>query len=96
MFSCRSYGIGTHLLDEIKQRYKATMGEVHKRVDMEKFDEAGTLGGSLNALSHELSTIKEISTWPWQPETFKWLFTAMVLPLLMWLAQYFLGRLLVP
>ncbi|MEE8357347.1 MAG: hypothetical protein V3R33_08580 [Anaerolineales bacterium] len=43
-------------------------------------------------LEKEIDAIKAISTWPWQPETLRWLFTALVLPLLMWLAQYFLGR----
>lgn len=85
-----------HLVGEINQRYKATMGEFHKCVDAGKFDQAATLVATLDALINQRKTIKGISTWPWQPETFRWLFTAMVLPLLMWIAQHFLGQLLNP
>ena len=81
-----------YLLDEINQRYKATMREFHKRVDSGEFDEANNLNSTLNALRDQRETIHKISTWPWQPETIRWLFTAMVLPLLMWVAQYFLWQ----
>jgi hypothetical protein len=81
-----------HLLDEINQRYKATMREFHKRVDSGEFDEANNLNNTLSALRDQRETIHKISTWPWQPETIRWLFTAMVLPLLMWIVQYFLGQ----
>jgi len=81
------------ILDEINQRYKTTMGEFHNRVDTGNFDEANNLNNTLNALGDQREMINQISTWPWQPETLRWLFTAMVLPLLMWSAQYFLGRL---
>jgi hypothetical protein len=85
-----------YLLGEINQRYKATMGEFHKCVDAEIFDQATTLVSVLDALTNQRKTIKGISTWPWQPETFRWLFTAMVLPLLMWIAQHFLGQFFTP
>jgi len=85
-----------NLLDEINQRYKTTMGEVHRRVDRGEFDEAAKLNNTLNTLSNEKDMISKISTWPLQPETFRWLFTALVLPLLMWMAQHFLGQWLSP
>jgi hypothetical protein len=84
------------LLDEVNQRFKATMGEIHKHVDKGIFDEATNFNDTLSALSNERETINQISTWPWQPETLRWLFTAMVLPLLMWVAQYFLANWLSP
>jgi hypothetical protein len=85
-----------HILDEINQRYKDTMDEVLKHVDIKEFDKATNINNTLNALGDQRKTINQISTWPWQPETLRWLFTAMVLPLLMWIAQYFLGKLLGP
>jgi hypothetical protein len=81
-----------YLLEEINQRYKVTMREFHKRVDSGEFNEANNLNNTLNALRDQRETIHNISTWPWQPETIRWLFTAMVLPLLIWIAQYFLGQ----
>jgi hypothetical protein len=85
-----------YLLDEINQRYKTTMEEVHKCVDSRNFDDTSNIISTQNALGAERNTINKISTWPWQPETFRWLFTAMVLPLLIWIAQYFLGLWLSP
>ena len=81
-----------HILDEINQRYKDTMDEVLKHVDLKEFDEATNINNILNALGDQRKTINQIPTWPWQPETLRWLFTAMVLPLLMWIAQYFIGK----
>jgi hypothetical protein len=80
------------LLNEINQRYKATMLAIHKLVDMEKYDEISSLDSTLRTLDAERKTVKSFSTWPWQPETIRWLFSAMILPLIMWIAQYFLGQ----
>ena len=71
-----------YLLDEINQRYKITMEEIHKYVDSRNFNDTSNIISTQNALGSERDTIKKISTWPWQPETFRWLFTAMVLPTL--------------
>jgi hypothetical protein len=85
-----------YLLDEIDQRYKSTMYQIHVLIDDGKYDEAVSLRSILGTLEEEKKVVKSFSTWPWQPETLRWLFTAMVLPLLMWLAQYFLGQWLSP
>jgi hypothetical protein len=85
-----------HLVKEVNKRYKATMGELLKCVDGGEYESTADLIATMNALTNERKNINGISTWPWQPETFRWLFTAMVLPLLLWLAQYFLGRILTP
>jgi hypothetical protein len=34
--------------------------------------------------------LNAISTWPWQPETLRFLVTALLLPLLLWILQYVL------
>ena len=47
-------------------------------------------------LEIEQKALRRISTWPWQPETVRWLVTALVLPLGLWLVQYFLQRVLGP
>jgi hypothetical protein len=85
-----------YLVTEVNKRYKVTMGELLKRVDEGDFESTAVLIATMDALTNERKNIKSISTWPWQPETFRWLFTAMVLPLLLWLAQYFLGKILTP
>jgi hypothetical protein len=40
--------------------------------------------------------IESISTWPWKPETMRWLATAMILPLAIWLVQMVIQRFVIP
>jgi hypothetical protein len=80
------------LIGEINQRYKTSMTEMHKRVDEGKYDSVSEIIVTQNALTSERKIIRGISTWPWQPETLRWLFTAMVLPLILWIIQNFLGQ----
>jgi hypothetical protein len=80
------------LLDEINRRYKTSMSQIHTFIDEGKNNEAVALRNVLGTLEEEKKVVKSFSTWPWQPETLRWLFTAMVLPLLLWFAQYFLGQ----
>jgi hypothetical protein len=79
-------------LDEIDQRYKNVLDEVNNCVDNGEHAKIANLNSSLSTLSNVRQRISKISTWPWQPETIRWLFTALVLPLLMWIAQYFLSK----
>jgi hypothetical protein len=48
------------------------------------------------ALEIEEEALNNVSTWPWQPETVRYLMTALLLPLVLWLAQFFLQRVLAP
>lgn len=40
------------------------------------------------------SIVSRYSTWPWSPGTFRQLIAAIMLPIVVWLLQYFLGRLI--
>jgi len=80
------------LLDEVYQRYDALRIDFHSALDQKEFEALPQLRNAIGMIEQDLATIKSISTWPWQPETFRWLFTALILPLLMWLAQYVLGK----
>ncbi len=40
------------------------------------------------------TALSKVPTWLWQPETVRWLVTALVLPLALWIAQYVLQRVL--
>ncbi len=84
------------LLDEANRRYEATIAELHKQIDENKLEEISNISVVLGCLETEINRIKSIPTWPWQPETVRWLFTALVLPLIIWIAQYFLQRMLGP
>ena len=82
------------LLDEAYQRYNALVADLHAVVNKKDYSDLSTLNTAIGMIEKEISTIKGISTWPWQPETVRWLFTALILPLLMWLLQFILGKFL--
>jgi hypothetical protein len=84
------------LLDKAKKRYEAIVAELHQNVDDHNYEGMANLNLALSNIEMELKTIKQTPTWPWQPETVRWLFTALILPLLMWAAQHFLGQLVNP
>ncbi|MCP4541049.1 MAG: hypothetical protein GY832_28265 [Chloroflexi bacterium] len=84
------------LLDEINRRYETITTELHRRVDAGELQNIGDLNTAMSSLEMERQTLARISTWPWQPETVRWLVTALVLPLGLWLVQYFLQRVLGP
>jgi hypothetical protein len=84
------------LMDEANRRLEATIQELHRRVDGGEHEKVGELNTTLAALQTELAALKGIPTWPWQPETVRWLITALVLPLGLWLIQSVLQRVLSP
>jgi hypothetical protein len=55
--------------------------ELHERVDQGKIKETGDLSSTLTLLEKELKRVKAIPIWPWDPETLRWLVTALVLPI---------------
>lgn len=79
---------------EAYKRYEAIIAEIHQRVDEKDFDGVSNLSVGFTLIEQEINSIKKTSTWPWQPETIRWLVTALVLPLGLWLIQYFLQQLL--
>ena len=84
------------LLEEANQRYEAIIGELHRRVDAGELDQMNDLRVTMTNLDMELNALKGIHTWPWQPETVRWLITALGLPLGLWLIQSVLQRVLAP
>ncbi len=84
------------LLDEAGQRLEATVLKLNACLDEGKYEELNSLNTALSSLEREIGMLKKISTWPWQPETVRWLATALLLPLGLWLLQYVLTRLLSP
>jgi hypothetical protein len=83
-----------HKLDELSLRFEALIDELRQRVDSRNLEEIDDLKKLIAALEIEETALKSVSTWPWQPETLRYLMTALLLPLALWLVQYFLQRLL--
>lgn len=82
------------LLDEANQRFKATIRELHKRVDDQKLEKITELNMAVTTLEKEINILRKIPTWPWQPETVRWLTTALLLPLGLWIVQFTLQHVL--
>ena len=85
-----------HLLEQANQRFEVIIAELHRRVDEGELDKMNDLSMTMTNLEMELNSLKKIHTWPWQPETVRWLITALVLPLGLWLIQFALQRILSP
>ena len=85
-----------HLLEQANQRFEAIITELHRRVDEGELDRMNELRMTMTNLEMELNSLKKIHTWPWQPETVRWLITALVLPTGLWLIQFALQRILGP
>ena len=73
---------------------EAVFAEVHERFDAGETKEAVELAKVIDILDRERDALKGISTWPWQPETLRFLVTALLVPLLIWIIQYVVQLLL--
>lgn len=82
------------LLDEANKRLEATIAELHQRVDAGNMEGMFELNSAISSLKDELRILEEIPTWPWRPETVRWLASALLLPLGLWLLQLLLQRIL--
>jgi hypothetical protein len=76
-------------LDQISLRVEAVFTQIHERIDAGELEEVEELTKVISVLESERETLESISTWPWQPETLRALVTALLLPLLLWVIQYF-------
>jgi hypothetical protein len=86
----------TRLLDENSQHLEAAITRLRERAESGELEDLGALNTALGTLESERALVSGIPTWPWQTETVRLLFTALGLPLGLWLAQYILQRVLGP
>jgi len=59
-----------------------------------KFAQVDKLRNSIPALKDQLEIVRRSSTWPWQPETLRNLLTPMLIPVVVYILQRYLGALL--
>ena len=75
-------------------RLKSTTVELHRRLDAGEIVGMDDLNKALANLGLERAHLLRVSTWPWQPETLRGLVAAIGLPVVIWLIQYGLQRML--
>jgi hypothetical protein len=82
------------LLDEAALRFEASIVELQQRMDSGNLEGMDDLYKAIAGLEIQRNALDRIPTWPWQPETVRWLVTALLLPLALWLIQFVLQRIL--
>ena len=82
------------LLAEIGTDLEDIYNLVHSSVRSRKFAQVDKLRNSIPALKDQLEIVRRSSTWPWQPETLRNLLAPMLIPVVVYILQRYLGALL--
>lgn len=82
------------LLAESAQRLEAAIAELHARMDSSKLEGIDLLIKGMEGLEINHKAVSRISTWPWPAETARGLVAALLIPLILWLSQWLLQRVL--
>lgn len=81
-------------LAEASSRFKAITVELHQELDNRRLSQMDALNKALTNLQIEQDVLRKIPTWPWDPAVVRALVTALLLPLVVWITQFLLGRFL--
>ena len=81
-------------LTDLAARKEAARGQLHQAVDSGKLERVDPLHKALEALQAENVELGKVPTWPWAPGTLRNLMGAVLLPMLLWLVQYGLQKVL--
>jgi hypothetical protein len=85
-------GEKARLLSEAGLRLEAGVAELHRRMDSRRLGKIDNLNKALARLEIERAAFERIPTWPWERGTLRGLVAALVVPVLIWLAQFSLQR----
>lgn len=86
----------SHLIAQCNLHLEKIIARLHASIDTDDLNGLETVNKGLSNLELELKVLQRIPTWPWPPETLRWLVAALLFPLLIWLAQWILERILLP
>ncbi len=84
----------TRLEEEVNQGVEAAYRELQRQVRSKAYAHVDDLEKSLSGLLRMREVVARLSTWPWQPETLRGVLAAIGLPIVVWLVQYGLQRIL--
>jgi hypothetical protein len=94
-------GIRNHLeeekrraLDETSDLLQTTRDRLHDLVRGDEYQDIGATKTAVEALVRERELIGKISTWPWDLSTFRSFTSALLLPIILWLATQLLAKFL--
>jgi hypothetical protein len=84
------------LLADHDERVETTLSQLHRSIENQALDEVPQINGVLTGLNAEGSILEKIPTWPWRAGLFAGFLSIVVLPIILFLIQLVLGRLLGP
>ena len=77
------------ILHEIDLRFEAVFANFDQHLRDEEYAETERLNATIASLEIQYRRISEIPTWPWRPETARFVLTAIALPLILTILQFF-------
>jgi hypothetical protein len=80
---------------DIGHRMETVIGELNRSLGAQAIDDLGEMNTVLSSLLMAEKRIDEAPTWPWRPGTIRWLGTAILLPLALWVIQTMMQRLII-
>jgi len=80
------------VLFQNRQRLEALVGELHQRIDREDLAQMDNFNKALASIELEFGGLQRIPTWPWHPEAVRGVVAALIFPLVLWIMQQFLER----
>lgn len=76
----------------VNEALKAMRTRLHSWVEQEEYGSMTQIEAALSALIQERDALARISTWPWNPRTVRGFASALLLPIVLWLATRLLER----
>jgi len=78
------------VLHEMDFRFEAVALRFNHHLDGGDYDSADRLNGIINSLDIQRKRVNDIPTWPWRSGTTRLILTAIALPLMLMIIQYFI------
>lgn len=81
-----------HQVAQLNLRVELTLKKLHRCLDQNELDEVEQINELINGFNAEREILTKIPTWPWRPGVFTGFISAIVLPIVLFLLQYFIGN----
>ena len=82
------------LLAELNQRLESLLAKLHQHLDQQELEGVGQLNIAMSALQAEREELNRIPTWPWRAGLLTGFLSALVLPIILFILQLVVGKLL--
>jgi hypothetical protein len=76
------------MLHDIDLHFEAVFSKFDQRLRDDDYSTLERLNGIMSSLEIQHKRISAIPTWPWRPETARWVLTAIALPLILTILQF--------